>query len=42
MVQQKQKPKPRVKRETTYKGAAAKPVSGIIPKTVTKTNLLKL
>ena len=41
MVQQKQKPKPRVKRETTYKGAAVKPVSGIIPKTDNQDKLIK-
>jgi phosphate starvation-inducible PhoH-like protein len=41
MVQQKQKPKPRVKRDTTYKGAAAKPVSGIIPKTDNQDKLIK-
>jgi phosphate starvation-inducible PhoH-like protein len=33
MVQQKPKPKTRGKRETTYKGAAAKKTSGIVPKT---------
>lgn len=33
MVQQKPKPKARTKRETTYKGAKAKPTSGILPKT---------
>jgi phosphate starvation-inducible PhoH-like protein len=33
MVQQKPKPKTRGNRETTYKGAAAKKTSGIVPKT---------
>jgi phosphate starvation-inducible protein PhoH and related proteins len=33
-MQQKPKPKAtKAKRETTYKGASAKPVSGLVPKT---------
>lgn len=41
MVQQKPKPKVRGKRETTYKGAAAKKTSGIVPMTENQGELIK-
>lgn len=41
MVQQKPKPKARGKRETTYKGAAAKKTSGIVPKTENQGSLIE-
>jgi phosphate starvation-inducible PhoH-like protein len=41
-MQQKPKPKAtRAKRETTYKGASAKPTSGIVPKTDNQGKLIK-
>lgn len=40
MVQQKPKPKVRGKRETTYKGAAAKKTSGIVPMTKNQGELI--
>jgi phosphate starvation-inducible PhoH-like protein len=41
MVQQKPKPKTRAKRETTYKGAASKKTSGIVPKTDNQGKLME-
>ena len=41
MAPQKPKPKPRTKRETTYKGAATKKTSGIVPKTENQGKLIE-
>ncbi len=40
MAPQKQKPKSRTKRETTYKGAASKKTSGLVPKTEKQGDLI--
>lgn len=39
-MQQKPKPRVRAKRETTYKNAEAKPVSGLVPKTANQGKLI--
>lgn len=41
MAPQKPKPKSRTKRETTYKGAAVKKTSGLVPKTDKQGDLIK-